>query len=366
MNARITAHFLLGLCLLFGAWNSIAWSQEYPYLYRSANLLSRGDAGIATAENEDAIFYNPAGLSKGKGIYKITRIMTPMLEFSKNTRDIVKRIAVQENDPTSTFREQQGKAQHLGFNQFTGVILRKVALGAFAHSSSTAMLYKDPQKGAFESILANSISDLGLTFSLAQKVWKKNLSVGLTAKYIRRSQAYLYANATETDKFSSIQSDELAMTGSATGADLGLIYQTKGMSYGLTIQDVGNTKMIPDQTTNLSKEDRALKDLTQTINLGIAAQTTTRSSHLEFALDLRDILNATKQHILKRFHFGMELGVSNFIGFAAGINQGYGSFGLFSDIRFFRVDLGLYAEETGELPGSRPDERYFLRLSASI
>lgn len=346
-----------------------AFGDEYPYLYRSAYFLGRGDTGIATADYEDAVFYNPAGIAQGKGIYKEIIFAGPMVEVSQDTRDVVRKISVQEEDPTDTLREHQGRPQHLGLNTFSGIILRRAAIGVFGHSSNTALLYKDPEKGALESILAESVVDSGAVFSLAQN-FGKSVFIGLTLKYIRRNQAYFQANATDSEKLTNLSSsDQISMSGTGTGADLGFIYQTKGrtnFSFGLTVADVGNTTLIPDKKSELPKSERALKDIQQTVNTGIALETGAQSSKFRILLDARDLLSATGQDPTKRVHLGTELSLKDFIGFTGGMNQGYPTFGTFIDIRFLRVDMGIYTEEVGEQAGSRPDTRYYFKLHLGL
>lgn len=342
---------------------------EYPYIYRSAYFLGRGDTGIAEADAEEAIFYNPAGLAKGKGIYKQIVFAAPMIEASKDTRDVAKQIELQESDPTETLRKHEGIPQHVGANTFTGIILRRAAIGLFAHTSNTAMLYKDHKRGALESIYAESVTDTGAIFSLAHN-FSKNFFVGLTAKYLKRNRAFFAANATESDKLTSFRSsDQISMLGTGTGADIGFLYKTTGrniFSFGLTVQDLGNTTFIPDEKTDVSKKDRPLKDLKQTINIGVAYEPGTKYSKFRLLADLRDIANTNDHNPYKRLHLGTELTMRNVIGFTTGLNQGYPSFGLYFDFVFLRLDLGTYGEEVGSMPGSRPDIRYFAKIKVGL
>src|SRR5689334_2467079 len=71
-------------------------------LYRSAYFLGRGDTGISIADEQDAIFYNPAGIAYGKGIYKKTVLAAPQIEVSESTRDLVRRLGIEESDAVET------------------------------------------------------------------------------------------------------------------------------------------------------------------------------------------------------------------------------------------------------------------------
>ena len=105
---------------------------DNTYFYRSALFSGRGGAGLAVAEGEDALFYNPGGLGFGEGLFKKIVFASPMVEFSSGFRELYNEIVLREKDPTKSFKKQIGKPQHLGANMFSGVVLRKVALGVFS------------------------------------------------------------------------------------------------------------------------------------------------------------------------------------------------------------------------------------------
>jgi hypothetical protein len=362
---------LVNIALIATAWGLSApgIAQEYPYTYRSAYFLGRGDTGIATADYEDAIFYNPAGLAAGKGLYKKTIFASPMVEFSQDTRDVVRQIASEGDSPTSVLQDHEGKAQHIGVNQFTGILFRRAALGAFVSNSTTLMLFKSPTIGSMETVSLASTANAGLTFSLAQDYFQQKLLVGVTSKALQKAQASLEVNASSAETLGEIKPDELAMIGRGFGADLGVIYKyggSAGLSFGLTIQDVGNTTFEPSIATELAKEDRPLKDNKQTVNAGIAIEPGTRMSRFRILMDYRDLANANEMSTYKRFHLGGELTVKDAVGFCGGINQGYPTFGFYIDIRLLRIDLGIYTEELGETAGRRPDTRYFVKLVVGL
>ena len=135
------------LAILLGIWPKIALGElGEDRLYRSAGLLGRGDAGISSADDEDAIFYNPAGLALGKGIYKKTVLLSPQIEISSNTRDLIRRISLEKADAIDTALDQIGKPNHASYQNFTGIVLRRAALGAFASGSLNVLAHKEGLK----------------------------------------------------------------------------------------------------------------------------------------------------------------------------------------------------------------------------
>ena len=350
--------------------SSAVTAAEYPYSYRSGYFLGRGDTGIAVAEDEEAIFYNPAGVALGKGIFKRVVFAAPHIEVSKDTRDVVREISLQNNDPTETLRAHEGIPQHFGLANFTGIILRKAAIGFYGYSSTSVLLFKDPEASAFETIEAESRTDAGLTFTLGHRLGKSNFYLGTTMKYVQRAQAAFFANATDTDEVGNLTgNDRLAMNGTGTGADLGLMYQSKSrvkFAFGLTIMDVGDTVFVPDEATELTEKERPLKNSKQTVNIGFGLVPGTRVSKIKLLLDFRDILDVTEMSVTKKIHIGTEITVLNVIGMTAGLNQGYPTFGLYADTRVIRGDIGMYTEELGKRAGSRPDTRIFFKLSLGL
>ena len=152
--------FIFYIIVLF--YGAPLFAQEYPYLFRSAYFLGRGDTGIALAEGHEAIFYNPAGVAISDGILNEVVFISPTFEISQDTRDVVKEVFVQDEDPTNTLRERLGEPQHFGINNFTGVLLKRVALGVFVSQTASALVFRDPTLGASEGVDAGARLDGGL------------------------------------------------------------------------------------------------------------------------------------------------------------------------------------------------------------
>lgn len=347
----------------------LSLASPYPYLYRSAHLKGRGDAGIASASGVEAIFYNPAGLATSGDILEKIVIVSPEVELSNDTKDFAHELSFQDEDPTESFRSRLGKPQHLGISNFSGVILKRAAVGVFVHSDTTAMMYRDHSSGASEAISAAAHLDIGLVYSLAELFFDKTLQLGLTGKYIARNQGAITANSAEANKLKQLKGEDVAGQGRGSGIDLGLIYRPKSkvpLMFGLTLQDIGNTRFKSTGGKSSSDGQSPLKTLKQTLNLGFALEPSAHISTFGIYLDLRDVLGANTHGWAKRVHLGSEIAVLDNYGLTAGLNQGYPSAGLFVQLPFLRCDIGIYTEELGDKAGSRPDTRLFIKLEFGI
>lgn len=343
---------------------------EYPYAYRSAAFLGRGDAGLAIADDEDAIFYNPAGVARGKGIFKRAVFLSPMIEMSQSARDLANRIGVQGSDPTDTLREQVGKPQHLGMNAFSGLVMRRAALGLYVHGRNTGYVFKDPDAGALETVYAHGVNDAGLAFAVAEDFGKR-FRAGFTLRHMQRLEYFVNANVAEAqDAFTDTDSDQLAMQGTGTALDVGVQFsfgrKRFASAYGLTIQDVGNTQFAPAKSTTLAPAERPLQPTPQTVNLGAAWMVKSHVSEMKFLVDLRDVAGNTGLDHGKKLHLGTELNIAGLVGMVAGVNQGYPTAGFFLDLHVFRLDLGSYTEEVDSVAGQRGDVRYYGRIFVGL
>jgi hypothetical protein len=347
--------------------SNVALGDERQHIYRSAYFLGRGDTGIATADGRDAIFYNPAGLAQGTGIYKETALVSPHVEFSKNSRDLYRQLSVEGSDETETLKKQVGKPQHLGIYNLTALVFRRAAIGALVSNQTNLLVSKSVKQGGLEHVNANSTINQAMTFSLAERFWSETLHLGITGKYINRGQGEVDASIIDAQDLGELNQGDLIGYGSGSGADFGMMLKFGGkkkfqatQSLGLTVENIGGTHM------SSSDDAAVLTDLEQTVNVGYATIVGTTVSKFKFLVDYRDITSAAETNTIKKTHLGAELDVANFVGVCGGFNQGYPTAGLYVDIRFLRIDVGFYTQEMGELVGSYPDQRYFFRLMAGF
>lgn len=372
MHRLLVALLLMGLAPApFGhegrAWAQTVGSREsFNRIYKSAAFLGRGDTGIAVADNEDAIFYNPAGLAHGKGIYKTTVLASPMIEFSENTRSMVREIAADSDKAVDTVLDSVGKPNHVGMSNFTGIVLRRAAIGAVATANADLLAHKSPEQGGLEVIDASADQTIGLTFSLAEGFFNNSLLIGTTGKYLRRGRGELGVSTAETTEIKSKLDDRSQFLGSGEGlgADLGLMLKGGSskipLSLGLTVADVGDTAINPSEKTDIEL------DVKQTINAGAAIETGTKYSRARFLLDVRDLSGRVITNSRKKIHLGTELEVMGMAGVTGGLYQGYPTAGLYADLYVLRLDFGTYTQEISDRVGSRPDTRYYMRLRAGF
>ncbi len=338
-------------------------SLEFYTLYRSPYFQGRGDTGVANADGHEAIFYNPAGLAQGKGIYKETVLISPSVEVSTQTKDLVRQVLVQKDNDAEALESFEGKNVHLGANNFTGVVFRRFALGGLVSANTNVMLSKAPEENGVETLHADAVANRVATLSAAESFFGDTLYLGTTLKYIVRNEAVLDISAADADNIADkLNGDDVKHERKGYAGDIGAMLAPKSwpLTLGLHIENVGAAKLRSDEAGVHSK------NLPQIVTIGIAAEKATKMSSLTFLADFRDALGQVETNVFKRTHLGAEVRFGKLIGLTGGLNEGYPTIGLFTNLYVIRMDLGLMTEEVGTSSGMRPDQRLMFRLMAGF
>ncbi len=362
---RLSKLILLFSGLGFGSGAELlrAGDLEFNTLYRSPYFLGRGDTGVSTADNAEAIFYNPAGLAQGKGLYKETVLISPSLQVSTKTKDLVRQVLVQQDNDPDTLRSYLGKNLHLGFSNFTGVVFRRAALGVLVSSDTNVMLAKSAKNRGLETLHAETVANRAAVFSVAEGFLNQKLMLGATGKYIMRNDAKLDVSALDSSNISDqLSSNDVSISRNGVGVDLGLMYDMEKLPwrFGVHVENLGTTKLNAGDSTATDKR------LPQIVTVGTAFDMTTKMSSLVVQADFRDAGGTVEKDTFKRLHLGSELQFAKVFGFMGGLNQGYPTIGLFLNLYVMRFDIGAYTEEVGSTAGVRPDQRIFFRLKAGF
>ena len=343
--------------------SGVALADQFQRIYRSPYYLGRGDTGVAIADDEGAIFYNPAGLAQGKGIFKEAILASPALEISSDTRTLIKDVSGSQQDGSliKTLTKHIGDNQHIGFSNFSGLLLRRAALGVVTSNETNVLVYKDPDQGGLEAVNADLYSTSGATFTLADAFYGGHMLLGATIGYYTRAQAELDVGLLEAQNLES--TDDLFGSGITSPVTIGAMFDLTGKgdkSLGITVHNVGDASVAETSTNG------HVDNLKQRIDLGYASSTSSKAAVARILVDYVDATSAYTSNVYKKLHVGGEIKLGNLLGVTAGFNQGGPCAGVYTDLWIFRVDGGFYTEELGDKVGLRSDMRYFFRLKAGF
>ncbi|MEK6577045.1 MAG: hypothetical protein AABZ05_05550, partial [Nitrospirota bacterium] len=112
-------HFCLYTLLILLSLISVSgllYAAELPTLYRGIRPLGMGGAFITLSNDENAMFYNPAGLNDIEGFGGV-EIINPLVEISKDSIDLYKDLQDIDSNNTTQVTDLLnrfiGEHQHL-------------------------------------------------------------------------------------------------------------------------------------------------------------------------------------------------------------------------------------------------------------
>lgn len=355
--------FLYIHILFFSLTESRVFAQELQREYKSAEFLGKGDTGISSAHGMDAVFYNPAGISQGKGILSEIIAISPQIEGTENLKQLYDSYNNDNKSALQVLAENQNSVFSGAAQNYTGIIFRKVGIGFLARANANAYQGIDPSSGIpTANIYAATRTGVYLTF--AHDVINERLYLGLNGKFLQKKEIDFVMSALSAE--SELSNDSLSKVvnnnlnqGAGIGADIGsmlILNKDYAIQLGIVCRNIGmQYRWVPEGNSPPKAEPTVL-------DVGISASFGTKKSKVNIAGDFRDITNNQETAIGKRMHLGIEYTLLERFGASAGIHQGYPSFGIYYNAKIVKVETGMYTEEIGSRAGEIPSQRIYARI----
>ena len=379
------ANMLLNLC---GLISLHAQTGEMRRPFQAVRNLGMGNSGIGLSFNENALFYNPAGLV---GVDAIIVGFPFLFEVSEDSVDIVNEISNLDgsSNTAEVIELMMGKRVHFRNLVDINVIMpfgELVTLGGASGVEAQIDLgVRNPVNIEIDlGLRLDRITNLGFGLPLARGRWLFGASVASVERCdIPLKTATIGTVLTNTDLSSTFGTCELTNLKKAQTFNFGFQRRLETasalkMTWGFTANNVGGIKF------NRSDNETSPADQEPEFSTGLSWQPDWGPFRWLFAFDLRDL---TMKHaddtycqtkkdtncIIKRLHIGTELGMipidSGASAFAirVGYNQGYFTQGFefnpFIFARGLNIQYAVYKTETGNKPGDSPDKRRVLQVN---
>ncbi len=342
---------------LFFVFDGISASKELTSFYRGIRPLGMGDAFTAISNDENAVFYNPAGLNsvvKGR-----VELINPTVGYSQNTMDFLNDVQDLDSDDVSASTDMldkhMGNQMGLRVSVFPNWTRHNFSAGAFALANVGGAIHNPP----FPYMDIDASTDGGAIVGLARSFTPEDkLQMGVSLKFVQRRGITRTYDATDIAN-EDYDVDEDLETGTGFGVNVGAIYNLErtlfGLkpSFGVAVQNVGGMKFGDE-----------LAEVEQKVNIGVVLKKEMGLGALMLALDYKDLfanvgLDDDKG---KRLHIGGELKFKKLLAVRAGLNQGWGTFGLTIDLWLIKVSYAMYYEELGAYAGQLKDQRHVFQL----
>ena len=349
--------------------------------------LGMGNTGIALSFDENALFYNPAGMASVDSILIGFPILGEMSEDSvsnfNNIRELVK-----DGNTSDLAALLMGKRVHFRGLIDLNVIMPFGELMTFGVASGVETQFdlgvRNPVSIEIEfGFRLDEISNLGFAMPLDRGRWLVGAGVETVKRCDIPLTAISFGDALSGNLGSSFGSCDTTDLKRAQTFNFGFQRRLETASavkmiWGMSAYNVGGLKF------NRLDNETSPSDQNLELGTGLSWQPSWGATRMLFTIDLRDL---TMKHaddkycqsekgtdcIWKRLHIGTEIGFfpidsgASTFAVRAGYNQGYFTYGFelnpFIFIRFLNIQYAYYTAETGDQIGDRPDTRKVLQIN---
>ncbi len=376
------------LLTLGGAYTLQAQTGELRRPGQGVRNLGMGNTGIGLSFDENALFYNPAGLASVDSIL----VGFPFLmEVSDDSVNIIKEVSKLSGDSKNAdiVALLMGKRVHFRNLIDLNLIMPFGELMTFGAASGIETQFdfgvRNPVAIEIDfGFRLDRINNFGFALPVARGRWL----VGAGVETIERCDIPLTTATFGTvlnnsDIGSSFGSCKLNDLKRAQTFNFGFQKRLETasalkMTWGFTANNVGGLKF------KRSDNETSPADQNPEYSTGFSWQPSWGPVRLLYAIDIRDL---TMEHaddtdcqskkstdcLWKRLHIGTEIGISpidsgaSTFAIRAGFNQGYFTYGFelnpFIVFRGLNIQYAVYKTETGSQIGDRPDKRKVFQLN---
>ena len=336
-----------------------AFGDEPQHLRQSIRALGMGNAFVAVANDENALFYNPAGLHAIQ--QHIIEILTLNATVNQNLLDVGKE---DSGDQGSAIGKLVGKKiyteANLGLLSINGPGWGYSVFGNYVLDAKI----RNP---SVPYLQLQSYLQYGAIGGMAFAFFDETLVAGVNYKVVSRNGIGKDVHIVDflDDDFSSNLEDEFS-TKSGASPDIGVTYKLDEYyawepKAALVVRNIGGMDF------------GSSGEIPMTIDVGFATESELAGLDIILALDLIDLTHeATAYKSFKRnLKMGFEIGMlkrsnsHHTLSFRAGRNGSYSTWGFSFNIPYFpmKLDYANWSEEVGNVAGDVEDERQSLQIS---
>ena len=350
--------------------------------------LGMGNAGIALSFDENALFYNPAGLASVDSIL----VGFPFLwEVSDDSVSIIKEISALSGDSktSDTVALLMGKNVHFRSLIDLNLVMPFGELITFGAAAGVETQFdfgvRNPVAIEIDfGFRLDKIQNYGFAMPVARGRWLLGAGIETIERCdIPLTKATFGTVLSNSNLSSSFGSCKLTDLKRAQTYNFGFQKRLETasalkMTWGMTANNIGGLKF------NRSDNETSPADQNPEYSMGFSWQPAWGPLRLLYAFDIRDL---TMKHaddtycqsrkgsdcLWKRLHIGTEIGIfpidsgASTFAVRAGFNQGYFTYGFeLNPFIFFRglnIQYAVYKTETGSQIGDSPDKRKVFQLN---
>jgi hypothetical protein len=317
-----------------------------------------GNAFTAIADDEEAIFFNPAGLA---GVRKFSlNLATIGLEVSDELlAEVANIMAIVGNPGVDSINQLMGKNLYARAQGYASLVLPGFGIAALG-DQQTAIRIKNPYYP--EMTIGGQTTygfQMGFGFSILKLKKKRGqLRMGLAGKMLWRGGGYQNLSLSQLMAFdTSTLLGSIGNMGIGYGVDSGLQFEYNVKKKITLLAGLAYTNM--GGVAFASGADPLAANLTAGLGMRVKGWDTVAT----LAFDYSHILDA--MDFRKKTHLGLELQFP-LISLSVGLNQLSLCYGASVDLAIVKVGYVSYAEELSSVSGINPERRHLLNLSMKL
>lgn len=332
-----------------------AQGAELMPFFRTVRAQAMGGASVATVNDENSLFLNPAGLGKIRSAY--FALINPELEANFDANDAIvnsKEFSALTNPQQllDLARRYPDKVLHTHAQFLPAFVTTNFGIGLYGNYSINGELVSTTNTFNYQYL-----NDYGAVMGYCFRLFNGRIKFGISGKIVNRVHVDDSFPSTSTD----LSLTDMVSEGTGAGVDAGLILTAPWTflpTISAAVHDVGNTKF------NLGsgyffKTGRTPSPQQQSIDVAAAIfPIHNKSTRSTFTVEWRDIQNPESQDFYRRIHAGFELNFSDILFLRAGMNQRYYTAGLELVIGRQQIQIATYGEEIGTPTNNREDRRF--------
>lgn len=341
-----------------------AHALELPEFYRGVRAMGMGNAFTAIADDADAVFYNPAGLSFNRAI--AIRLLNPKIDASRDDIESVSSIKETASGfDAGAISKFFGKNLYASATAYPSIQVPGFVIGYYYGGH----MHIVSRNQAMPRIEAKFIVDHGVVSGFSREfrgISRRHFfRAGTTIKYLQRQgfdTVIPFNKIVNADKdyFKSL----IASSKTGVGFDLGVQYEMP-VSKNIDIILASAWHDIGDTTFGNEADAKRPPKIRNNLTLGGAfiyrlGRFFNRQADIKLAGEGRHMLEKNIDPRLKS-HIGAELMIAG-LGFQAGINQSSLCGGVSLDMGFIKVAAVTYGIDNQAYAFMDRERRYMLQI----
>lgn len=371
MKHHLLLRYLVAVCFMLGTLKVEASGANHIPRNNIIGIrpVAMGDAFTAVADDQNALYYNPAGLSRvpGFSMELVSMFFGTNSHVFSSSSEIQSKVSKLGGDTATSIDAIkdllsgiQGRNHWMRYGLNPYFVLPNFGFGLLLNGELNAVVNQPLP----ELMKIDLNTDADVRIGYGREIFGPKLAVGASLGYRHRLGMDTTLNTEFIDKVlkgkDRIQQEmkDLITAGAGMGVDIGMLFTPTPFmkpTFGLSVINLGDLNF---KKSSMAKDfsSKAPDNIPQEVRAGFSLRPSFGSLYLLGSAEVR------KQNLpypaSEKFAFGAEAGWSNHIRAQIGLLDGFLSAGFETRLWIVNLRLATYGKESGVYQNHKPERRY--------